>query len=79
MQVKMAQAIENKVEKLDSKESKQGDAHLKEIMEGLESQLFGITNINKNLEFRNYILEKRLADEALLHRKQMAKEIFLWK
>ena len=56
-----------------SKSSPSNDTKLKEILSNYENDLFEATSLNKKLEFRNYMLEKRLADETELHRKQMAK------
>ena len=62
-----------------SKGSPTNDSKLKEILSSYENDLFEATSLNKKLEFRNYMLEKRLADESEIHRKQMAKEIASWK
>ena len=55
------------------------DNKLKEILANYENDLFEATSLNKKLEFRNYMLEKKLADESEIHRKQMAREIASWK
>ena len=61
------------------KNSLENNQDLDEIIKNYEKEVFQSGSKIKQLQFKNYMLEKKLLDESEYHRKIMAKEISNWK